>query len=120
MNHIATNGMHGGLRLDANRSLATARPIRAVDASAELVLPLDQHAGTPATPIVASGDAVLLGQPIAQPSSTISAWLHAPASGRVTAIEPRPSPQLQGAPTLSIVIANDGAERTFEHPRSAG
>ncbi len=54
-------------------------------------------------------------QPIAQPAPGISAWLHSPVSGEVIAIEPRPAPHRLGAPTLSIVIANDGRDERFDN-----
>jgi electron transport complex protein RnfC len=117
---IATNGMRGGLRLDAHRSLATARPIRIATPPGEVVLPVDQHAGAAALAVVSIGDRVLAGQPVARPAADISAWLHSPIAGRVVAIEPRSSPQAHGAsPPLSIVIENDGTERAFEHRQSA-
>lgn len=105
---------HGGLRLDAHKQRSTARPLRAAGSSDRHVLPLDQHSGLPATPIVRPSDRVRLGQPIAQPAPGISAWLHAPVSGEIIAIEQRPAPHLLGAPTLSIVIANDGRDERFE------
>ncbi len=118
-----TSGVRGGLRLDAHKQRSTAHALRTASAPEHLVLPLDQHAGSAAVPIVAPGDRVLLGQPIAEPGGTISAWLHSPVSGTVTAIEARPSPRHHGAPALSIVIANDGrderhapaAASSFEH-----
>lgn len=61
-----------------------------------------------------------MGQPIAQPGPGISAWLHAPASGEVIAIEPRPAPHRLGAPSLSIVIANDSRDERFESRSTQG
>ncbi|MGH8176165.1 MAG: electron transport complex subunit RsxC, partial [Steroidobacter sp.] len=107
-------GLRGGLRLDAHHERSTAKPIRRAATPSQFVLPLDQHAGAAATPIVKPGDRVLYGQPLAEPTANISAWLHAPASGRVVAIEPRPAPHRLGAPTLSIVIENDGRDERVE------
>lgn len=112
----ATAGVRGGLRLDAHKERSTARPVRKVTPPDHLVLPLDQHAGAPAVPIVQPGDRVLLGQPIAEPGGTISAWLHSPVSGTVEAVERRPAPHHMGAPSLSVVIANDGREERFAAP----
>src|SRR5262249_34068508 len=84
--------------------------------AASLVLPLDQHAGVPAVPSVSVGERVLAGQPIAQPGGEVSAWLHSPVSGTVTAIEPRPAPHHSGAPGLSIVIGHDGRDDPVTHP----
>jgi electron transport complex protein RnfC len=77
----------------------------------EAVLPLDQHAGSSSIPLVRVGDEVLLGQPVARPGAEPSAWLHSPVSGRVIAIEPRPTSQHRGAPSICIVVANDGRDR---------
>jgi electron transport complex protein RnfC len=112
---IRTKGVHGGLRLDAHNERSTQMPVRDAPPSAQFVLPLDQHAGAPARPVVQPGQRVRYGQPIAEPGAQTSAWLHAPASGEVVGIDLRPAPHRLGAPALSIVIANDGRDERFEH-----
>ena len=116
----STHTLRGGLRLDAHKQRSTVHPLRAASPSDRYVLPLDQHSGFPAIPIVKVGDRVRLGQPIAQPAPGVSAWLHAPASGEVIAIEPRAVPHLLGAPSLSIAIANDGRDERFEPTAAVG
>jgi electron transport complex protein RnfC len=103
-----------GLRLDGRKRASTQHPIRVFPTPRELVLALDQHAGAPAVPIVNVGDKVAKGQPIARPGATLSAWLHSPVSGTVTALEPRRTPHHGGGTAPCIVIENDGAERV--HP----
>src|SRR5262249_5642893 len=76
-------------------------------------IPLDQHSGLPAVPLVKPSDRIRMWQPIAQPAPSISAWLHSPASGEVIAIEPRPAPHRFATAALSIVIANDGRDERF-------
>jgi electron transport complex protein RnfC len=111
---MATSGLRGGLRLNAHKERSTEHPLRPASAAESLVLPLDQHAGAPAIPLVKPGDRVLRGQPIAGPGGQISAWLHSPASGTVAAIEPRPAPHRMGAPSLSIVVASDRRDERCE------
>ena len=53
----------------------------------EVVLPMSQHIGAPATPIVKVGDEVKVGQLIAKPEGYVSAAIHSPVSGKVTKIE---------------------------------
>lgn len=101
---------HAGLKLDPNKARATERPIKIATPSVEMVLPLEQHAGAPAVPIVQAGDRVLIGQPIAKPGAHISAWLHSPVAGTVIAIEDRPSTFKAGAIASCIVIRNDESE----------
>lgn len=73
--------------------------------SAELVYPLSQHIGAPATPIVAKGERVLAGQKIADASGFVSSPIYSSVSGTVKAIEMRRN--VQGVMTQSIVIEND-------------
>jgi electron transport complex protein RnfC len=104
---MARSGVRGGLRLSAHKERSTEHPLRPASAVDTLVLPLDQHSGAAAVPLIKPGDRVLRGQPIAEPGGEISAWLHSPVSGTVAAIEPRPAPHRMGAPSLSIVVTND-------------
>lgn len=104
--------MHGGLRLDSNKKRSTEVALRSIDAPAQVVLPLDQHAGVPARCLVQVGERVLRGQPVGEPQGQISAWLHASVTGRVTAIEPRLTANQPHTGSLSIVIDNDGSTET--------
>ncbi len=81
--------------------------IQAYRPTGEAVYPLSQHIGAPAKPIVAVGDAVLVGQMIAAPDGFVSAAICSAVSGRVKAIEPRMTVNGRKAP--AIVIENDGA-----------
>ena len=105
---------HRALRLDAHTERSTQSPLRTATAPPEAVLPLDQHAGSPAVPLVSVGDQVLMGQAIARPGEEPSAWLHSPVSGKIVAIEPRATAQHRGAPSTCIVIANDGRDRRHD------
>jgi electron transport complex protein RnfC len=116
---ILTPGARGGLRLEAHKERSTAHPIAIAAAPAEATLPLDQHAGAAARPLVTVGQHVLIGQAIAEPTDEISAWLHAPVSGEIVAIEPRPASTHGGHDALSVVIANDGRDERLEVTRSA-
>ncbi len=80
----------------------------------ELVLPLSQHIGAPASPVVAVGERVLAGQLIAEAPGFVSAPLHAPTSGTVTAIEERLIAHPSGLSAPCIVIATDGLDEWVE------
>ena len=110
-----SQALAGGLRIEAHKERSTKQPIRAASLSDRYVIALDQHSGLPAMPLVKVGERVRMYQPIAQPAPGISAWLHAPVSGEVIAIEPRPAPHRLGAPTPSIVINNDGRDERFDN-----
>jgi len=83
---------------------------------AKLVLPIQQHIGAPAQLLVKAGDRVLKGQPIANPQGRISAAVHAPSSGVVSAIAEYPVAHPSGLPALCVVIATDGKEEWAELP----
>ncbi len=56
-----------------------------------LIVPLSQHVGAPAVPIVAEGDEVVRGQRIADPDGFMSVAIHAPASGIIRHLAPTPN-----------------------------
>ena len=100
----------GGLHLPDNKAQSTRTlPIQAA-LPAKLILPVQQHIGTPAQPQVTVGDRVLKGELIATAQGRISAALHAPSSGRVTAIDELPVAHPSGLPALCIVIETDGKD----------
>ena len=67
-----------------------------------------QHLGAPATPVVAVGDKVKVGQVLAEPAGFISAFVHSPASGTVKSIAPRAD--IAGKMVTHIEIAVEGDE----------
>jgi electron transport complex protein RnfC len=69
------------------------------------VMPLNQHLGAPAIPLVETGDRVRRGQLIAEPGAFVSTSLHSPVTGRVTAIANRRFPG--GVFARSIEIETD-------------
>ncbi|MCF1439312.1 MAG: electron transport complex subunit RsxC, partial [Shewanella sp.] len=80
-------------------------------------LPLDEYYYLPVPQIgeqaalaVAVGDTVLKGQALTQGITQQHLPVHAPTSGTVTAIEPRPSNHPSGLPVLTCVIRADGAD----------
>ncbi|MCS6785629.1 MAG: electron transport complex subunit RsxC [Thiobacillaceae bacterium] len=104
----------GGIRLPAHKEVSTQRPIAALPLLPLYVVPLRQHIGEPARPIVQAGDRVLRGQMIGRPEGYVSVGVHAPTSGRVLAVEPRPVPHPSGLADLCVVIEADGEDRAVE------
>ncbi|MGH8494545.1 MAG: electron transport complex subunit RsxC [Gammaproteobacteria bacterium] len=104
----------GGLRLPPHKSASTTQPIAIAPAPAIAVLPLLQHTGAPATPVVKPGAQVLTGEPIASAEDHIGAPLHASVSGKVIAIENRPVPHPGGLSAPCIVIEADGRDQHYE------
>ena len=103
----------GGIHPDDGKSLAKDKAIVDVKPKGDLVYPLSQHIGAPATPIVAKGDHVLRGQKIAEAGGFVSAPIYASVSGTVKAIEPHFNPT--GAKVNCIVVENDGEYKEVEY-----
>ncbi len=86
-----------------------AKALEAVGLPDRLVVPMAQNLGAPAKPIVAKGDAVKRGQVLGEPDGFISAFVHAPTSGTVTAVERVPDPAT-GRHCQGVVIEPDGED----------
>lgn len=97
----------GGVHPYDGKDLSKSKPVTDYLPKGDLVFPLSQHIGAPATPIVAVGDSVLRGQKIAEASGFVSAAIFSSVSGTVKAIEPRRT--TTGDMVNSIIIENDGA-----------
>jgi electron transport complex protein RnfC len=105
--------LHGGLRLPGHKTEATNNPILEVPIPAQLILPLEQHVGEPAQPIVGIGDRVLKGQAVAEPDGEMGVPVHASSSGTVAAIERWPVARRHGGKAPCIVIDTDGLDETY-------
>ena len=95
----------GGVHPYDGKDLSKDKPIVSVLPKGELVYPVSQHIGAPASPIVKKGDRVLVGQKIAEQTGFVSAPVYASVSGTVKAIEPRRV--VTGDSVMSIVVEND-------------
>ena len=96
----------GGVHPAGHKDLSRDVPLSEFLPKGEMVYPLSQHIGKPAKPIVSKGDAVLVGQRIAEADGYVSAHIICSCSGTVKAIEPRRT--LTGGMLECIVVTNDG------------
>ncbi len=92
----------GGVHPPEKKELAEHKPIEVLPRPAMVIIPVQQHIGAPAEPIVQIGDFVKTGQKICEPKGFVSVPSHASITGTVKAIEVRPHPT--GGNGLSIVI----------------
>lgn len=77
-----------------------------ISAPANVVIPMSQHIGAPATPVVKIGDKVYVGTKIAEAGGFVSAPIHSSVSGTVKKIEPFLSSNGRSIP--SVIIESDG------------
>ncbi|HHJ13514.1 MAG TPA: electron transport complex subunit RsxC [Gammaproteobacteria bacterium] len=104
----------GGLELAANKSMSLTRPLEAAPLPRLLHIPLSQHIGEAAKPVVKVGDRVLRGEVIARGTEYVSAPVHASSSGVIRDIGDYPVPHPSGLAARCIVIETDGEDRTAD------
>jgi electron transport complex protein RnfC len=112
-------GYYGGIHPSERKEFTEHMALVTFPDPKTVVIPLSQHAGAPADPIVAAGEQVMLGQKIGEAKGFISGTIHSSVSGTVTAVEPRLHP-ITGAPVMSVVIESDGKNTLHESVKPAG
>ena len=105
----------GGVHPPEHKSDSSSQPIHSAPLPRKLVIPLRQHIGQAAKPVVNVGDRVLKGQMIGAADGYISAAVHASSSGVVTAIDLQPVPHISGLPDLCITVETDGRDEWIDH-----
>ncbi|HDP33974.1 MAG TPA: electron transport complex subunit RsxC, partial [Candidatus Hydrogenedentes bacterium] len=68
----------------------------------EVTVLLSQHIGAPAKPLVAKGQQVARGEPIAEAGGFVSVPMHAPVAGKVKSIDLALNPRGEMAPAIVI------------------
>ena len=108
----------GGSHVAEHKETACLQTIRLPE-PATVSIPLSQHIGAHAKPIVGKGDYVKIGQVIGQIESGLGCPVHASVSGTVKEIVTRHN--AQGMPIQNIIIENDGLRVQHENirPRTA-
>ncbi len=101
---------NGGVHPPENKAQSTQLPIGQLPLPEKLVLPLRQHVGNMPKIKVSVGNKVLKGQLLAEAEGAVSAAIHAPTSGTVTAIEDAIIPHPSGLPDRCITITPDGKD----------
>jgi electron transport complex protein RnfC len=100
-----------GVHPDDHKRPAADVPLRILPPPARVYMPLHQHVGGAARPVVLVGQQVLKGQLLAEAQGNISAPIHSPVAGTVTAIGEVTAPHPSGLPFAAITIENDFTDR---------
>lgn len=101
---------HGGIHPPEMKFLTSNKPILQLPMPVELIIPIQQHIGEAGEVIVNIGDSVLKGQALTKSTLPISVPVHAPTSGRVSAIEKATIAHPSGLEELCIKLIPDGAD----------
>jgi electron transport complex protein RnfC len=100
----------GGVHPPQQKSLSNGADIARLPLPDKLVVALKQHIGANGKLLVEKGQRVLKGQALTEPVANWSVPVHAPSSGIITEIAPKPSAHPSALPELSIVIEPDGKD----------
>jgi len=108
--------IRGGVHPDSNKAATAHIPIVEMAMPKRLYIPLQQHIGAPAEPVVRRGERVLKGQLLARSQGMISAPVHSPTSGHIISIGKHPAPHPSGLPVRTVIIESDGKEEWVALP----
>ena len=76
----------GNTHVPHHKNTADMQPVK-MTAPKEVLLPMSQHLGAPATPVVKVGDEVKVGQLIAEANGFVSSPIYSSVSGKVTKLD---------------------------------
>jgi len=99
----------GGIHPPGRKKRSNRTSIASLALADEYVIPLTQ-VGESSLLAISEGDYVTKGTPLTRGSHFGHLPVHAPTSGHVAKIEPRPSNHASGLPVLSCVITPDGLD----------
>lgn len=91
-----------GIHPSQCKDTTAGKPIRRLPFASRLIIPLSQHTGAPATPIVLAKQEVVRGEPIAKAGGLVSVPMHAPATGIIERIGLATNPMGQQAPAIVL------------------
>jgi len=112
--------IEGGIHPEYRKERTQDLPIAALPMPRILCLPLKQHVGAAAEPVVDSGKPVKKGDLLAKGHGSLSAPIHAPTSGTIVDIKDMTSPHPSGIPQKTIMLRPDRKDRWGELPPGIG
>ena len=97
----------GGVHPHDNKIYSAHQPIRECALPEKAIIPLVQHIGAPAQPVVEKGQKVKVGELIAKAGGFVSANIHSPVSGTVTKIDSTTDAWGMKMPAIFIDVEGD-------------
>jgi electron transport complex protein RnfC len=117
MKNVFNRSFRHGIHPHDYKNSTASLPIRRLPFAPKLYIPLNQNIGSPSEAIVAPGQEVVRGQPIAKANGFLSVPLHAPASGIIEDIGLIPSAKGTKVKTIVLkVYRADSQEVVYRYP----
>lgn len=102
----------GGVHPPENK-LSAGKAIKTLGLPKQVIIPLSQHIGAPAAPIVKKGDLVKVGTQIAQPGGFVSAAIFSSVSGKVAKVDEVIDASGYRKPAIFIDVEGDEWEESI-------
>jgi electron transport complex protein RnfC len=102
--------IRGGVHPEDHKQLSAEQAIEQLPMPPLLHIPLQQHIGAAAEPLVRRGDMVKKGQRLARSQGAISAPVHAPTSGRIMGVGGYPAHHPSGLSVRTITLKPDAED----------
>jgi len=106
--------IRGGIHPDPCKQATEGLATVSLPLPGRLYIPLQQHIGAPANPIIKIGQRVLKGQRLADSQGHISAPVHAPTSGKIKKIANYPALHPSGLTVRTILLEADGRDEAVD------
>ncbi len=113
---MRTMTFKGGVHPPDGKNFSSDAPVENLPLPGRVFLPLSQHAGAPAAPLVKKGDMVKTGQKIGEAQGFISAPVHSSVSGKVSNVVDHPHPVSGPIETIIIEREQDEWIELEKHP----
>jgi len=114
--NLFRGGFSHGVHPAGHKEQTADRPIQRVPFMQRYIMPLGQHIGVPAKPVVAAGEKVMRGQLIAKAGAFVSTCLHSPVTGIVRDIAPRRYPDGSFQPAIEIEADPYATQQVAQQP----
>jgi len=108
---MKTRSFPHGVHPPELKELTEDKSLKPMPPPEKVIIPLLQHFGKPAKPLVQKGDEVLMGQKIGEGQGLFSASVHSSVSGKVLSVDTFNHPG--GTPVPAVTIANDGEDKAI-------
>ncbi len=110
------SNFRGGVHPPESKAATAQKAVEELQLPDRVSVPMSQHIGAPAKPVVAKGDEVRTGTVIGEPVGRVSVPIHSPVSGKVVDVAALMHP-LSGRKVATVVIDSDGSDTRDESIR---
>jgi electron transport complex protein RnfC len=109
---MLTSRIRGGVHPAYNKGLAADKAIEPAELPKSIQVPMAQHLGVPAAPVVSKGDVVNVGDLLGEAPKLISANVYSPVAGKVKGVTQKPLPGGRMCDYIEITV---DSEATLAH-----